>query len=310
MDIYCNHSRSAKNVNYNSTSISKKLNELNLKQIKTLNLNNFFKNKKTKLLFFEIAENLFSTENIYEISKALIYSFFIVRDDFNIKVPDKMKILASKINLYLNSNLIIDDNFYLIFDRYYTYFQEYINTDNYQILENKFKELTDMIRSYQFLNNNNNNNNNDKLNDLESKIIFCIKYLFSINIFFTFNNIMTNFNLFKNTIFKEKIWSMVLNLLEGVNKYEILLTLLIYVKSSAIKKINEPFTKKKIYYEIDIDEFSESVIIGDNLFLKMYNSFIKIDNILKCELKNYKITELIKNDYNKNIINICENILF
>lgn len=306
MDIYCNHS--TKNVNYNSVQISKKLDKLNLKKIKTSKLNNFFKKKQTKLLFFEITENLFNTKNISEVSKALFYSFFIVRDDFNIKVPDKMKVLASKINLYLNSSLIIDDNFYLIFDKYYIYFQEYINTENYQLLEKKFKELIDMVRSYQFIKAN--NFNEEKLNEIENNIIFTMKYLFSINIFFTFNHVMTNFFLFNETLFKNKFWTMILHLLEGNKNNEILLTLLIYVKSAAIKQINDPLTKKKIYYEIDIDEFTESVILGDKLFLKMYNSFIKIDNILKYELKNYEITDLNENDHNKNIINICKKILW
>ena len=306
MDIYCNHS--TKNVNYNSIQISKKLDRLNLKKIKTSKLNNFFKKKQTKLLFFEITENLFNTKNISEVSKALFYSFFIVRDDFNIKVPDEMKVLASKINLYLNSNLIIADNFYLIFDKYYTYFQEYINTENYQLLEKKFKELIDMIRSYQFIKTN--SYNEKKLNEIENKIIFTMKYLFSINIFFTFNHIMTNFCLFSETLFKDKFWNMISHLLEGNKNNEILLTLLIYVKSAAIKKINDPITKKKLYYDIDIDEFTESVILGDKLFLKMYESFIKIDNILKFELENYKTTDLNEDDHNKNIINICKKILW
>jgi hypothetical protein len=297
MEIACYYA--SKNIDKKDISKERlKLKTYNIDSLTNKDLSKIINDINFKILINKMCNKLFNNEIIFDVSEALSKAPYYSASK---EIPEKMRELSQHVVKYIIGDMIIDDDFYILFDEYYTYYQLYSDQHTHHSIEKTFNDIIELMKTCEHF----EKTNSTIIEKIEIDIKSKLKYLFSLNCYYATNLILDNYNKIKCSTVLNLIWQMIENLVKQ-NKEKILVILLLHLKAKLIQKSSNVNIRRKLYYEIDTDSYLHNLLLNKNN-LSIINSYFEIVFNVAQQI-GYDIT-IMKTDNFNNILKMSHQLL-
>lgn len=287
-------------------SIKKEIGTLQKNLINIKTLDDFLvsiKNSSYIKLLDDFVEELFKVKSNKEMIDAILMAYCIslfsdkMFDSYKTRFEQKLILAANKVILilekFINDQYDLSQEFYITLDHYFSLYKIWKSSDSLQKLNNLFDQIEEQSRIIDL-----QIKKNIEPNITKNKIL--LDELFSIDPKYATRILLHNYNVISVTNELEKhLWS---KIKENYYHYydEMFLIIVAELRIKLIPLVKNPIDRKKIYYNIDIEEIIKSMSetnFSNTRIAEIINTFG--NKILKIN-QNTNFKSISKDDLKRN----------
>lgn len=294
--------------------LSDKMDEKTILDIKSLHLSEctltmsngkflaMTKSKTWLIPMTNFINKLFYINSHPDLPNAILFAFylsgyhkeiFLTRcTKFDNKILYYANVIIMHISYIITDCMIKDNEFLDVVDHYYSLYKIWVGNDTIKQVDNKLINFKNTLDTYHTLGKlNEYSSNNTMIPALKKHMndIFCINKMIGLKVFLQYYNQFRTISVIK-TFFWDKITTIYDN-----NTNHTFILLVAELRKCLIQSTSTTESKKKLYYNIDIDELIKKAR-NDNIIEQDY---IDILNILSEYLNMVNLSESYDDDIDK-----------